>query len=268
MNRRLIVNADDFGFTRDVNAGIVHAHRHGILTATTLMPNGDAFDDAVALARDNPSLDVGIHLVFVQGRSVFDAARELPPTLGQLIKALARGRLPVYKEASAQIRRLRRAGIHPTHLDTHKHTHLLPPVLDAVAQAARDFGIPWVRRPFDSGIAPGAALLKSATAVGMRVLRPRFTSALRELRATDHFTGFQLTGTLNEARLIETLKALPDGLTELMCHPGYLREELRAAPTRLKESREIELAALTSAKVRETLEGAGIQLTSYRSECR
>ena len=69
---RLIVNADDFGFTRDVNEGIVEAHRHGILTATTLMANGDAFDHAVALARENPSLDVGCHLVLVQGKSVLD----------------------------------------------------------------------------------------------------------------------------------------------------------------------------------------------------
>ena len=71
--KRLIVNADDFGFTPDVNRGILAAHRDGILTATTLMANGDAFDDAVRLARDTPSLDVGCHLVLISGRSL------LPP---------------------------------------------------------------------------------------------------------------------------------------------------------------------------------------------
>src|SRR5947208_16875705 len=118
MSRQLIVNADDFGFTRDVNAGIIEAHRNGILTATTLMANGDAFDDAVRLARETPSLDVGCHLVLVQGRSVLDPARELPRTVGELVKALLRGRLPVYKEAVAQIRKLKRAGIQPTHINT------------------------------------------------------------------------------------------------------------------------------------------------------
>ena len=68
--RRLVVNADDFGFTRDVNDGIIEAHRNGILTATTLMANGDAFEHAVRLAHENPTLDTGCHLVLVQGNSV------------------------------------------------------------------------------------------------------------------------------------------------------------------------------------------------------
>ena len=89
MKRRLIVNADDFGFTHDVNEGIVEAHRAGILTATTLMANGAAFEDAVRRAREVPSLDVGVHLVLVSGRSVIDG-RPLPATVGELIRALAR----------------------------------------------------------------------------------------------------------------------------------------------------------------------------------
>ena len=98
---RLIVNADDFGFTRDVNEGIVEAHRDGILTATTLMANGDAFEDAVALARATPSLDVGCHAVLVQGRSVLDASRALPATLKDLVRSLLRRELPVYEELRA-----------------------------------------------------------------------------------------------------------------------------------------------------------------------
>src|SRR5947209_3457679 len=97
---RLIVNADDFGFTRDVNAGIVEAHRFGILTATTLMANGDAFADAVTLATENPTLDIGCHLVLVQGRSVHDPSRQLPRTIQELLRALLRRELPVYEEVS------------------------------------------------------------------------------------------------------------------------------------------------------------------------
>jgi len=249
---RLIVNADDFGFTRDVNEGIVKAHRHGILTATTLMANGAAFEHAVALAGESPSLDVGCHLVLVQGQSLVDATRALPAT--------------VEGELRAQIRRILDAGIRPTHLDTHKHTHLLPPVLSAVARLAREFGIPWVRRPFDFGIDAKASATKRLVTLGMRLTRPAFATALKGLRSTDHFTGFQITGALGTSRLIETLERLPAGLTEFMCHPGYLGAELQASRTRLKESRALELAALTSAEVRAVIERRGILLTCYREQ--
>lgn len=266
MARRLIVNADDFGFTNDVNEGIIEAHRNGVLTATTLMANGDAFEGAVKLARQNPSLDVGCHLVLVQGRSVADPSRELPASVMELGRALLQGKFPVYQELLAQVRRTVRAGIRPTHLDTHKHTHLLPPVLDAVARLAHEFRIPWVRRPFDFGIDTRARLTKSAVAFGMRVTKPHFAKALGGLKTTDHFAGFQITGTMKRANLIDTIERLPEGLTEFMCHPGKLGPELRAARTRLKESREVELAALVSPEVREAIERRGIELVNYRME--
>jgi predicted glycoside hydrolase/deacetylase ChbG (UPF0249 family) len=100
--RQLITNADDFGFTRDVNAGIVHGHRAGVLTSTTLMANGDAFDDAVRLAKETPTLDIGGHLVLVQGCSLLDG-RPLPETPRQLLSVLARRGLDVYAELKAQI---------------------------------------------------------------------------------------------------------------------------------------------------------------------
>ncbi len=262
---RLIVNADDFGFTRDVNAGIVEAHQHGILTATTLMANGEAFDHAVALSREDPTLDIGVHLVMVQGRSVLDPSREMPATVPDLIRALVRREIPVYEEARAQVQRIVATGIRPSHIDTHKHTHLLPPVLDAVSRVAREFGIEWVRRPFDFGIDSGAKVMKRAVALGMRAMAPKFARTLEGLKTTDHFTGFQVTGRLDSGSLAATLERLPEGLTEFMCHPGRLGPELRAARTRLKESREIELSALTAPETRRVLERRGIQLTNYRS---
>jgi predicted glycoside hydrolase/deacetylase ChbG (UPF0249 family) len=261
---RLIVNADDFGFTRDVNAGIIEAHRAGILTATTLMANGDAFDDAVALARETPSLDVGCHLVLVQGRSVYDPSRALPATIAGLLRAVAQRRIPLYEEAAAQVRKLLAGGIEPSHIDTHKHTHLLPPVLDVVARVAREFGISFVRRPFDFGAPVGVPMVRRAVAAGLRIVSPHFATALHGLRTTDHFTGFQMTGTLTAARLAETLERLPSGLTEFMCHPGKLGSDLRAASTRLKESRQTELAALLSPEVRKAIGQRGIELVNFR----
>jgi len=262
---RLIVNADDFGFTADVNDGIVEAHRNGILTATTLMGNGAAFEHAVELAKATPTLDVGCHLVLVQGESLANPGQALPATVKDLIVALMLRKIDPYQEMVAQVRRIARAGIRPTHLDTHKHTHLLPPILSAVARIAHEFRIPWVRRPFDFAIDTAAPMMKSAMAVGMRATGVALARELAPpLKTTDHFAGFQITGMLDEGTLAWTLERLPEGLTELMCHPGRLGEELRNAKTRLKESREVELRALTSAAARAVIERRGIALTNYR----
>jgi predicted glycoside hydrolase/deacetylase ChbG (UPF0249 family) len=265
--KQLVVNADDFGFTTDVNAGIIEAHRHGILTATTLMANGDAFDDAVRLARETPTLDIGCHLVLIQGRSLL-TGRALPRTVTELLKALARRELRIYDELAAQVKNIEQAGIRPSHLDTHKHTHLAPPVLDAVARLAQERGVPWVRRPFDFPLsASGGAvpLLKRMTSQALSAMRTRFQRVLQEhgCRSTDHFAGFQITGRFRAIELVNLMSVIPAGSTELMCHPGRCGDALRHAATRLKESREQELAALVAPEVRAAMERNGIELVNY-----
>lgn len=261
--RQLVVNADDFGFTRDVNRGIVEAHRRGILTATTLMATGAAFDDAVGLARENPALDIGVHLVLV-GEPPF------PISVAQLMREMLLGHIRIYEELRAQVRRVRDAGLEPTHLDTHKHTHLLPPVLDAVVRLSEEYKIPWVRRPFDFPLTPATrpaiGWAKQATSQALGVVRSRFARVLARhgCRSTDHFAGFQMTGRYNAAELSQLIRTLPEGSTEFMCHPGICGDELRGAHTRLKESRERELRALTSPEVRAALAESGVELVSYR----
>jgi len=256
--RKLVVNADDFGFTHDVNQGILEAHRDGILTATTLMATGSAFDEAVKIAKENPSLDVGCHLVLV-------GSPGFPDTVTKLILSIREIR--VYDQLKEQVRKVVDAGLRPTHLDTHKHTHLLPTVLDAVARLSEEFRIPWVRRPFDFPLQPGGiGLTKRAVNAGFGLVRGRFEKILTRhgCRSTDHFAGFQITGNYDSASLISLIRTLPDGSTEFMCHPGRCTDELRAQRTRLKESREQELRALTSPEVRAALIDAGVELTSYR----
>jgi chitin disaccharide deacetylase len=252
-SRYLIVNADDFGFTRDVNRGIVDAHQNGVLTATTLMANGDAFEDAVRLAGQTPTLDVGCHLVLVQGDSVL-TRKPLPPGPKELIGALLAARLDPYLEFKAQIEKLLRAGVRPSHLDTHKHTHVLPAVLSAVMRVAQEFSVHFIRLPFDSGWA---------------LVRPferwyRRKLLQRKLGSTDHFLGFRLTDHLSEETLAQTVRTLPVGWTELMCHPGYLGDELRVARTRLKQERQRELNALTSVRIRELVTECDVTLSNYR----
>jgi chitin disaccharide deacetylase len=240
--KRLIINADDFGFTRDVNAGIVHAHREGILTAATLMANGEAFEDALRLAREVPALDLGCHLVLVQGRSLI-TGQPLPNKIAQLLPLLLRKQLDVYAELRAQVERIIAAGIRPSHLDSHKHTHLLPAVFRHVIRLAQEFHIPYVR------LLPGRPYRRFAVRHGVQM--------------TDHFTGFRLTGSLDERTFAAALARLPEGATEFMCHPGYLGPELASASTRLKESRVKELEALTSPRIRQLLIDRQIRLTSF-----
>jgi chitin disaccharide deacetylase len=265
----LVVNADDFGFTRDVNAGIVEGYRRGILTATSIMANGAAFEDAVKLALENPGLDVGCHLVLTQGESVAKPGTPLPATLGGLLVTLALGRMAVYEELAAQVRRIVAAGLRPTHLDTHKHTHVLPSVLATVARISKEFGIPWVRRPFDIPMRAGLAAIPWSVRITSRLLampRKRFDAVVAShgCRTTDHFAGFRLTGRFRTPELAGLIGQLPQGATEFMCHPGRCGVELRAAGTRLKESREAELQALTAAETRQALDAAGVKLTNYR----
>lgn len=259
--KRLIINADDFGFTCDVNAGIVHAHREGVLTSTTLMATGDAFEDAVRLARETPSLDIGCHLVLIQGHALTTGQR-FPDTPGEVVKGSfkVRGRLNVYEELRAQIRKIIDAGIRPTHLDSHKHSHIFPPIFRVVVQLAQEFGIPYVRLPLD--------VTTPYSALPCAVLGPvyRRMARRREVRMTDHFLGFRLTGSFDETSFQAALATLQEGTTEFMCHPGYLGEELSAATTRLKESRVRELEALTSPRIREFMDATGVRLATFGTD--
>lgn len=254
--KRLIINADDFGFTPDVNAGILEAHVNGVLTSTTLMANGEAFEDAVALAQRTPSLDIGCHLVLVQGKAL-STGRPLPRTLRELAMALARNQVDAYRELRSQIEKIITAGIKPTHLDSHKHTHIVPSVFRVVVRLAHEFGIPYVRLPIDTTLRMPAA---------SRMLLRRFYKRLARdfhVRMTDHFLGFRLTGRLTEHTFSLALASLPEGVTEFMCHPGYLGTDLANAETRLKKSRVLELEALTSPAIRALINEAGVRLSPF-----
>jgi len=268
--RRLIVNADDFGFTRGVNAGIIDACRNGILRSTTLMANGSAFEDAAERAEQAPELDVGCHLVLIGGRAVAPPHEPLARSMKELLWRLARGLSAdtIEQEFSAQIEKILAARLRPTHLDTHKHTHLAPPVLEAALRVSRRYGIPWIRRPFDLPLraAQGSApLTRRAIDRALRPLSRRFDRRIAQngSRSTNHFAGFQLTGGFGTRHLTELIRALPEGLTEFMCHPGYCDGELRASGTRLRESRETELRALQSNEIRIALEEAGVVVSDF-----
>ena len=262
--KRLIVNADDFGYTRDVNEGILQSHRHGIVRSASMMANGSALEHAVGLALRCPTLAIGCHLTLVEGESVARPGTTLPPTLGRLLVSPPM-REDAISEFRAQVERLLARGVRLDHLDTHKHLHLFPPVLDAVTEVAREFGIRWIRKPFDipfGTVRSGRRWI--ATAV--RSLRAPFEERLaRAGRGTsDYFAGFSATGAVDAAWLVALLAELPHGTGELVCHPGYCGSELSAANTRLKESRYAEMQALCDPAVLDAVSAHGIELLAYR----
>ncbi len=276
MPARLIINADDFGLTAGINGSIEELHRAGVLSSATLMANGPAFDDAVAVAHRNPHLGVGCHVVLTDGvplappesiPSLLGPDRKsFRPALPAFAAAALLGRLrehDIQTEALAQIRRLQASQIHVTHLDTHKHTHMFPVVSRALLEAARTTSVRAIRNPFEQpwsvNLGSGSKLRRLQISL-LRQLEHRF-SVDRELVAeslatTDGTVGISATGYLDAATLRQLFDALPEGTWELVCHPGYNDADLGRASTRLRHHREIEHRALLDV-VPETLARPG-----------
>ncbi len=284
--KQLILNADDFGMTLGVNEGIIRAHREGVLTSTTLMANGPAFADAVARAKLNPKLGVGCHLVLVGGpavapkekiSSLADKNGNLPESLGGFVARLSAGLIrmqAIERELRAQIEKIRAAGIEPTHLDTHKHTHCHPKVMEAVGRVAKEFGIMRIRKPMEnlhdswqsaSADESGHTLeLIAATAAG--AVAPWFQAISRKfgLLSPGRFLGLAMTGHLGPAALRRMVDTLADGSTEIMLHPGICDDDLAESGSRLQMHRDTELAALLDPGVKSALVERDIRLITYR----
>jgi chitin disaccharide deacetylase len=259
-----------------VTRGIIEAHAVGTVTSTSIMSNGIDWENAVRLARATRTLGVGVHLNLVQGRpllrvpSLTDARTgELHP-LGALARRAIAGRVDADElaaELRAQIERVRQAGITVTHLDSHRHAHVLPGIFPVVRRVAIEAGIRVVRMPREP-------LRENASDAGATARKLVIAAALRASRAlpldsalvtTDHFRGISLQGgTHFAARLRRTLDTLEPGSTELMVHPGHVDAAL-AAQDPYTAPREIELAELTSAGIRERLARGDIELVSFAS---
>ncbi len=281
--RRLIINADDFGLTSGVNRAIGEANRSGVLTSATLMANAPVFAEAAELAKAQPGLKTGCHVVLIDGEpvsagltSLTNGASRFRTSLKDFAFAAVRRRLSaeeIQREAEGQIRKIQALGITLTHIDSHKHTHMFPHVLRPVLRAARACGIRAVRNPFEPLRAWAGGALFSAPGLWLRcagvmtfqMFAAEFRRALKDesMVSTDGTVGIAATGKLDQKMLLSILKGLPEGTWELVCHPGYSDADLRKAGTRLTASREIELGALTSAETKEALARQKIELISY-----
>jgi len=286
--RNLIVNADDLGWTEGVNHGIAEAFRNGIVTSTSLLANGAAFAGGVEIARGAPGLGVGVHLNLSDGAPL--AERETVTSLlndngefaggaESLLLRRARRELlldEVEREWDAQIQKVRDAGMEPTHLDGHRHVHMLPGLFEIALRLAKRHGIGAIRVSLEdsnlrAALASGSrrnasvVMKQGVQARGLKLLArdAREQAARAGLATTDYFCGIAQTGELTREGLGRLLTILPEGTTELMCHPGYVDAALKKTATRLQESRQAELEILTDEGIRKLVASQGIRLIDY-----
>ncbi len=275
--KALIDNADDFGLSPEVNAGVIRAHREGVLTSASLMVAAGACEAAVAAARDLPKLDVGLHLVLCQGSST------MPHTeLGGMVDANGRfGDNPTIAglkyffdrklsdklraECRAQIERHLNLTGRLNHIDGHLNIHVHPVVADILIDLAAEYHVPCLRLPREPvfttlALARDHLRRKLLEAVIFRSLsaRARRKMAKRGIRSTDWLFGLHQSGNLSEAYLLGLIARLPEGTTELYFHPAADIGGLPPSP-----HAQIEVELLTSPRFRAALDAHGVRLTTF-----
>ncbi len=277
--RRLIVNADDFGLTRPITDGVIDAFERGILTSASLVATGEAFDRAAQYASGHPDLDSGVHLMIVQGApalppeqvlSLVQADGRFLPGYGEFMARYLSGGVrdeEVEAEWSAQVARLRGAGVRMTHLDSIQHLHLVPGLFRVALRIARANGIMAMRFPRVPTVLRRAEKGTVRRSLGFLPLRLMEQSNLPYLnssgiRTPDRFFGFHSSGHLDQKALRSVLFGVPQGTSELVCHPGRGEPESSPIATWGYEWRE-ELEALTSPESRRIIESQGIELTTF-----
>lgn len=268
--RRLIVNADDFGRSTSINAAVIRAHQEGILTTASLMPNEPAFDEAVALARQNPLLGVGLHLTLLCGHSALpperipglvNARREFsdnPVTTGIRYFVSGHLRAQLREEISAQFERFRATGLPMDHVNGHLHFHVHPTVFPILMENATAWGITHLRLArnpfwFDTHLANGHWLYRAFHAGIHNLLSNRARPWLKErgIRHTQVVFGLLQNTRVDEDYVTKLLRALPTGDFELYSHPSL--DEFKN-----------EFDALISPRVKALVKAEDIQLIRYQ----
>lgn len=271
-SKQLLVNADDFGLTEGITDGIIDAHQRGILTSTSIIPGAVAFEHAVKRAECNQSLAIGVHLTLIEELPVshpkdiptlVQPNGKLPRNYRELLSGLVLGRIRsehVEHELRAQVIKCLNAGLKPTHLDSHQHVHTLPSILRITVRLAEEFDIRGMRLPRDSPRL--GSLQKSALCMLARWDAQHLRAA--DLVTCDRMAGLFESGSLGEAQLLSVLQSLPDGSTELICHPGTPDRRANTSYAHWRYNWQTELNALTSQRVRDMLRARNIELITYK----
>ncbi len=278
--RFAIINGDDFGFSAGVNQAIIQAHEQGVLTSTSLMVTGDAAADAIAWARDRPSLAVGLHLVLVCGRSVLPPSQiphlvdsqgnfsDSPLVAGLRYQFYPAAREELRQEIRAQLEKFRQSGLPLSHVDGHLHLHVHPVILRILVELAPEFNIQVIRLPSEElqmslKLDRSALLTKLVWSGVFGRLRSYGESLLTAhgIKFAQRVYGLLQTGNMSEQYLLGLIPQIQAELVEIYSHPALVQpgEPLNGLPG----AGEIELAALLSEQVRQVLTINGFELTNY-----
>ena len=276
--KKLIINADDLGLTSGVNRGILRAFQDGVVTSASLLVTGSAFEDAVALARLNPELEVGLHLALVEEQAVLgrealptlvDETGRLPRTGGEFFRRAFRKRInwdEVEREIAAQIARFQKTGLRFSHLNSHQHLHMVPPVFQIVRRLTRGMDNVWIRNPAGPWRkAPCVRMGRWLQQLGLNLtcFSARRLHGPPLPQMPDGMYGFEVSGRLTRSALEQILRKIPDGLYELICHPGEDDAETRTRYSHWDYRWAEELEALTARETRVVIQEQGIVLTSF-----
>jgi predicted glycoside hydrolase/deacetylase ChbG (UPF0249 family) len=271
-SRWLIVTADELGTSSKRNQGIVDAHVGGIVTSASVLAYGKAFREVVKIARALPKLDLGLHLNLSDGDPAVLGHKTLAGPDGRFWgRAEARRRIKeglfdlreVEREADAQFDALRSAGLKITHLSSVDHVHIRGDLPQALSRVAKKHGVRCFRCPADRLRTPSLRL-EPERAAAVEEYHQSALNAIRiyaqqRMRSTENFGGAKLCGFLTPELLIETLRAMPEGLSELMVHPGR-----KASDSGFEgPDRERELEALVDPRIRPLLKELGVELTHF-----
>ena len=274
--RYLIVNADDFAFSKSISEGILEAHHQGIVTSTTLLANMPAATSSIAGLRSSPELGVGIHLNACQGPPLSQAGKRHLATKEGIMNLSApkaiwasllnkKTRDAISAEFEAQIQWTLDHGIVPTHLDSHRHLHAWPAISRRVIALAEKYRIPALRRVCEhwpQGNRPSAPGSNRHIRIMLNLLDAMANTRFRSATATTGTWGIEHTGTIDADWLLEAIRLLPMGLTEIMVHPGNV-DGTPPTQTRLWQSRVVEKEALCDPRVRQALSENRIELKNY-----
>lgn len=236
--KKLIVNADDFGLHPSINAGIIKGYREGFITSTSLMTTATYWQEAVALAKENPKLGVGVHLTLVGSvppalpedkvKSLLDADGLFLPDYVAFAKRYYTGgvkRSELEAELRAQIERSLASGVNITHIDSHQHTHVLPGIMPLVLKLSYEYNIIRVRIPkegyfFTGGYKTGIGRMIGRSGLSFCADMAAYEADKLGIRHPQHFFGMLAGGHLNAQLIANILRALPEGVSEIMTHPG------------------------------------------------
>ena len=278
--KQLIVNADDFGLHPLINAGIIKGHQEGFITSTSLMPSAPCWQEAVRLAKENPRLGIGVHLTLVgsvpsvlpkeQVSSLLDDDGLFLPDYVAFAKRYYSGavkKAELEAELRAQLERALNCGVNITHIDSHQHTHVLPGINSLVLKLSNEYNIIRVRIPkegyfFTGGFQTGVGRLIGRSGLSFCADMAALRADSLGLRHPQHFYGMLAGGHLNAQLIANILRQLPEGVSEIMTHPGLDSAALGKAFSWQYHWRE-ELDAYLDAGNKALLKELGIEPVSF-----